>query len=209
MKRKAFTLIEILIYLALSGFIFIIIYSLLGYTFASADKIYDSGDTESVIYAAEYILNEVNQAVAVLPIESLIDSWDRKNYLGFVVVSYGKGDMGNLTGTRILGFRVAEDWSSSENKADQEEYLTYSVYYLDNNTLRRNAKTILKAKGISSLSSFSGNNAITDNIASIEGTCFDPNLNLLRIRFTPLVGGKECKERKISIDTFIKGEGIN
>ncbi|NLM06217.1 MAG: prepilin-type N-terminal cleavage/methylation domain-containing protein [Tissierellia bacterium] len=209
MKRRAFTLIEFIIGMALAGFLFLVIYSFFGYSFISSEKIYDDGDIESVRYAAEYIANEVNQAVAVLPIDTLVRSGDGKNYLGFVIVRYSWGDMSSITTTRILGYRGARRWFSLENMVDLNEYLIYSVYYLDNNTLRRSAKTIPKAKGINTISSLTGNNAITDNIASIEGTSFDPNLNLLRIRFTPLIGGEECDRKKISLDIFVKGEGIN
>lgn len=158
-RNKGFTLLELILYLAIGSIIILTISSLLNLTKEACLK---AENEEEILlnarYAIEYIKNEIKMADKIISIDKIegLDKKYEKN-LGFIVFKHDP--------SRESGY----------------EY-NFATYYLKDNKIYRDA-TNRNNYGLPRATAFSGHNVIAENIRSIEGTQIDFERKIIELKF--------------------------
>ncbi|QQY80599.1 prepilin-type N-terminal cleavage/methylation domain-containing protein [Keratinibaculum paraultunense] len=154
---KGFTLIEVLLTIAIISILTTICYSILKYTTMVCRK----EDMEDDVllngkYAIEHIKKEIQTADKIINIDNfkgLSDKYDKN--IGFVIFHYFP---------------------------EKELKYNYSTYYLKNNSIYRIAiNTNSKSYPIGN--AFGGHNKVADYVVSIDGTSINFNSNIIELFF--------------------------
>lgn len=158
-KSKGFTLIEVILAMAISFVILSVIAVIMGFSLNILKSDFDYNRSEaSVYYAQDYIEKEISRAYKVYePHEFPVRL--RSNNLGFVIeiLQYGKND----------------DFDHD-----------YVYYYLDNVKIKRilySSYVPIEKKGDLY---YQGTNTICDNVTSIASTYFDKENNYILLNFS-------------------------
>lgn len=170
MKRyQGFTLIELILSLAINSIIILSLLSILKFNVAS----YKLGEIEDEIilngrYVIEYIKREIRSADKIMSIDKF-DSLDElyKDNIGFVIMHY---------------------YPSETYKYN------YSTYYLKDNKIYRIAVNRVDSR-LPIGSYFKGHNEIAEYIISIEGTNVDFDKKVIDISLT--LGDRKGKDMKL------------
>ncbi|HSH36402.1 PilW family protein [Schnuerera sp.] len=170
LKREGgFTLIELILALAINSILFLAIFSMLNFSVRCCKL----GDIEDEVllngrYALEYIKREIRSADKIISTEKF-DSLDEEyeDHFGFVIMNY------------------------DSNKTFKYNYITY---YFKNNKIYRIAANRVNDK-LPKGSEFSGHNEIAEFIESVEGTNINFNTKLIELIF--ILEGKDLKEIKL------------
>lgn len=175
-NNGGFSLIEILLALAIGSIIFISMYSILDFTLTGS-KLADMED-EILLngqYALEHIKREIREADEIIglhKIEGAEDKYD--NNFGFVIKKY--------------------------NETASYKY-NYSTYYFENNKIWRDAFNTNVDK-LPRAANLKGSNEIAEYVISIEGTGIDFDSKLIRLSFT--FKGEAGKERRFETQLGIR-----
>lgn len=183
-QRRGLTLIELVISVFIFSIILLILVSVLRTVFHY--RVYSDVNEEmqNTYFALDYMQREFRQATKIHPISNFFLSGKAdKKYLDFVVVK--KMDSAKL--------------SSKGCKYH------YSVYYYKNGSIYRNATTKPSELGLEGLHELGGYNLLCNNISSVDGTEYIPELNLIRLRWVFEYRGIR---RYVERDFFIRGEGL-
>lgn len=163
-RSKGFTVIELVVALALAGVISLILLNVLGVSNNFAKSIDGSIDLSSEgKFALEYILSEIHQATRIVAIDGLRIGKTYPDNIGFII----------------------------ESRIDDKTY-GYSFYYASSGSLIRLASQG-SGRDLNKLT-FSGYNKLMSNCLGFKGSSFDPDtglvilsLNLMGTRDTSLV----------------------
>lgn len=159
LSRKGFTLIEVVVSIALASILISSIYSLLAFTEKVAKK---SDDLDLLLYngryAMEYIKGEINSA------DKIISSSDFK-------------DLDKRFPSNI-GFVAMKEVPTYDSQANIN--YNFVTYYHRDNELVRLAYTSLK-KPVYSGYAFDGFNQVTDSFRSLNNSLIDVDNNLIII----------------------------
>lgn len=165
-EDKGFTLIELILSLAIYSIIALSLFSLLKYSINSCNL----GNMEDEVllngrYALEYIKREIKAADEIVSAEKF-DSLNElyKDNFGFVIMNYNPG--------------VTCKYN-------------YSTYYFKDNKIYRIATNRIDDK-LPKGSYFSGHNEIAEYIISIEDTSIDFNTKIINLSF--VLGANKGKE---------------
>ncbi len=159
-NRYGFTLIEVLLFLAISSIIIIILNSMLKLTIITCKK----GDMEDEIflngkYAIDYIKKEIQTADKIIDInkfKGLSDKYEKN--IGFVILHY------------------FPDGKSKYN---------YSTYYFKDNSIYRIAiNRNSESYPLGSAFFQGGHNKVADYVISIDGTGINFDTNIVELYFT-------------------------
>lgn len=172
-RKGGFTLIELILSMAIMSILVLCIYSILNFT-TNACKIGEEKDEIMLNgqYAIEYIKEEIREAEKIISIDYFSDlKRDYEDNIGFVIMRY---------------------FPKSPEKYN------YSTYYLKNNRIYRLARNT-NLDSFPKASSFSGHNLLAENVESIEETSINYENNTIDLNF--LLKGEfgEIKEFKTSI----------
>ena len=175
-KNQGFTLLELLLSLAISSIIIVSLYSLLNFTI----NVCKLGDKEDEIllngrYAIEYIKREIKSADKIIAID-MIPGLERKyiDNIGFIIMRCDNED----------GYKY-----------------NYSTYYLKNNKIYRIAANMNTDNYPDSIA-FQGHNEVAEYVISIEGTKVNFDTNLIDLFFT--LKGQYTKETKFKTKLYIR-----
>lgn len=161
-KNEGFTLIEIILTLAISSIIILILYSIL----SLANKSSKLGEEKDELilngrYAIEFVKGEIKWADKIIStdkIEGLEQKYPKN--IGFVIMSKV---LDNTDEDKILGYR-------------------YITYYLNGNTLVRVSWNLNKER-YPSILDLAGRNDICEFVERIEETSFDREHSLISLNF--------------------------
>lgn len=179
-KSKGFTLIEIILAMAISLIILSVITVLLGFSLNILKTDFDYSKREaSVSYAQSYIEKEVARSYKVYEaIEFPLNL--RENNLGFVI--------------EILPYNNSDGYNHD-----------YVYYYLKKDKIQRaiySSPTPVEQKGYLN---YQGTNVICENVTSVEGSYFDKASNYMELNFSFEESGLE-KESLLGIFVEAKSE---
>lgn len=158
-KNEGFTLIELILSLAIGSIIIMTMFSLLRFTAQGCIKA--ENEDEILLngrYAIEYIKNEIKAADKIISIDK-IKELDKKynDNLGFIIFKH------------------------DPNKGNGYEY-NYVTYYLENNKIIRIAAN-RNNYGLPWATSFGGHNTVAEYVSSIEGTQIDFERKIIKLNF--------------------------
>lgn len=158
-KNKGFTLVELVLSMAIGSIIIMTILSLLNFT--SKGLIWVENNEEMQLngrYAIEFIKNEIKRADKIMAIEKINGLGTRyKNNIGFIIFNYDPED-------------------------PHKRFYNYVTYYISNNKLQRAAAN--KENHILPYSSnFGGGNVIAEYVSSMEGTEIDFDKKIIKLNF--------------------------
>lgn len=156
-RKQGFTLVELILSLAISAILIASLYSTLNFTINTCklgeevDEIMLNGQ-----YAIDQIKREIRQAEKIISVDRF-EGLDReyKDNLGFVVMKY--------------------------YPKDDYQY-NYSTYYFKNNRLYRIAKN-RKDDTLPKFSSLDGHNVLVEYVESIEGSNINLNSKTIDLNF--------------------------
>ncbi len=159
-RSRGFSLVELMLYLAISSLIAMTIFSLLSFIVLELKKIENEEEIQlNGRYAIEYIKNEVKRADKILAIEKIEGLAEKyEDNIGFIIF--------NFDPYRENGYSF-----------------NYITYYHENNKIIRIAAN-RNTKGLPWSTSFGGHNIVADYVSSIEGTGIDFEKKIIKLNFT-------------------------
>lgn len=172
-KSSGFTLIEVILAMAISFVILSVIAVMMGFSLNILKSDFDYNKREaSVYYAQDYIEKEISRAYKVYePHEFPVKL--KSNNLGFVI--------------EILQYNNADDFNHD-----------YVYYFLDNGNIKR----ILYSSYIPIEKNgdiyYQGTNSICDNVISIDNTYFDKENNYILLNFSFEENGSQ-QDRELGV----------
>lgn len=177
-KSKGFTMLEVILAMAISLVILSVIAVLMGFSLNILKTDFEYNKKKSSIsYAQSYIEKEISRSYNVYE-PSEFPTKLRSNNLGFVI--------------EILPYNDADEYSHD-----------YVYYYLNNDKLQRvlySSFVPIEEKG---QIYYQGTNTICENIGSIEGTYFDKASNYIQLNFSFEESGIN---KESTLGVFVEGQ---
>ena len=175
-EEYGFTLIELILSMAIISILFLSFYSMLDFTTNTCkfgeenDEIMLNGQ-----YAIEYIKGEIREAEKIISIDCFEGfKSEYKDNFGFVIMRY----------------------------YPNEPYkYNYSTYYLKNNKIYRIAES-REEDTLPSISTFSGHNLVAENVISIDKTNIDFDTKVVDLNF--VLKGDLGKAKDFKAKIFIR-----
>lgn len=185
-RRRGFTLLELLLFILLSSVILFIVVSVLRTVLQYRRYSDFNKEVQNTYFALDYMQREFRQATEVRPLSDFaLTGTPDKKYLGFVIIQ------------KILPDKIGSTTSGIQ--------MHYIVYYYKNGGIWRTATTKPSELASEGLRKLGGYNLLTENISSVDGTEFLPDLNLIRLRWVFEYRGMK---KPIERDFFIRGDGL-
>jgi prepilin-type N-terminal cleavage/methylation domain-containing protein len=174
--NSGFTLLELLLALAISSIIIVSLYSVLNFTVKTCKL----GDEEDEVllngrYAIEYIKREIKSAEKIIDINMIPDlKKEYENNIGFIIMRY------------------INDGNYKYN---------YSTYYLKNDKIYRIAAN-MNTENYPNSNAFEGHNQIAEYVTSLEETRINFEAKLIDLTFT--LKGEYTKETRFNTKLYIR-----
>lgn len=158
-KTKGFTMLEVILAMAISLVILSVIAVLMGFSLNILKTDFEYNKKKSSIsYAQSYIEKEISRSFKVYEASEFPEGL-RSNNLGFVI--------------EILPYNDMDEYNHD-----------YVYYYLNNDKLQRVLYSSFDSIEEKGQIYYQGTNTICENIGSIEGTFFDKTLNYIQLNFS-------------------------
>ena len=175
-KEKGFTLVELILSLAISSILALSFYFILDFTINTC-KLWEENDEVMLNgqYAIEFIKGEIRQAEKIISIDCFEGFKNEyKDNLGFVIMRYYPKEIYKYN---------------------------YSIYYLKDNKIYRIAES-RKDDVLPKISAFSGHNLVAEKVISIDKTNINFENKVIDLNF--VLKGDLGKTREFKTKIFIR-----
>lgn len=174
-RNGGFTLLELILSLAIGSIVILTMFSLLGFTVSGCIKA--QSEDEILLngrHAIEYIKKEIKSGDKIISIDKIKELDEKyEDNIGFIIFKY------------------------DPNESEGYKY-NYVTFYLKDNKIFRIAAN-RNNHGLPKSTSFSGYNVVAENVSSIEGTHIDFERKIIRLN----IKLKDVTNREYQLQSII------